>query len=130
MAVSEEQRQTIRSLLNDGLAPEEIASRMGFDLSSVRAIKAHVTRGSYIGDEASTGDVESEIVDAFETKFGLERLIGQSAAMEEVFATILQVAPTRAPVLIQGESGTGKELVAHALHDLSGRPKERFVALH
>ncbi|MDB4307562.1 sigma-54 factor interaction domain-containing protein [Akkermansiaceae bacterium] len=36
---------------------------------------------------------------------------------------ITQIAPTRATVLIEGESGTGKELVAHALHDLSGRPK-------
>jgi DNA-binding NtrC family response regulator len=50
--------------------------------------------------------------------------------MEEVFDTIKQVAPTRATVLIQGESGTGKELVAQALHALSGRPKQKFVAVH
>jgi DNA-binding NtrC family response regulator len=77
--------------------------------------------------------VEAEVVQLKQTvdrKFGLERLIGQSTAMDEVFATIRQVAPTRATVLIQGESGTGKELVAHALHALSGRPKDRFVAVH
>jgi DNA-binding NtrC family response regulator len=77
--------------------------------------------------------VEAEVVQLKQTveqKFGLERLIGQSAAIEEVFATVRQVAPTRATVLIQGESGTGKELVAHALHALSGRPKDRFVAVH
>jgi DNA-binding NtrC family response regulator len=33
-------------------------------------------------------------------------------------------------VLIQGESGTGKELVAQAIHSLSGRPKQKFVAVH
>jgi DNA-binding NtrC family response regulator len=77
--------------------------------------------------------VEKEVVElkqVVEKKFGLERLIGESTAMHEVFDTIKQVAPTRATVLIQGESGTGKELVAHALHALSGRPKQKFVAVH
>jgi DNA-binding NtrC family response regulator len=77
--------------------------------------------------------VEAEVVQlktAVERKFGLERLIGESTVMEEVFATIKQVAPTRATVLLQGESGTGKELAAQALHVLSGRPKEKFVAVH
>jgi two-component system response regulator AtoC len=63
-------------------------------------------------------------------KFGLERIIGQSSVMEEVFETLKQVAPTRATVLIQGESGTGKELAAQAIHALSGRPKPKFVAVH
>ena len=68
-------------------------------------------------------NTEKEVVElkkVVEKKFGLERLIGGSALMEEVFETIKQVAPTRATVLIQGESGTGKELVAQALHALSG----------
>lgn len=63
-------------------------------------------------------------------KFGMENMIGESAAMQAVFETIQQVAPTRATVLIQGESGTGKELVAHALHRLSPRTKQSFVAVH
>ena len=78
-------------------------------------------------------EVEKEVVELkqkVETRYGLERLIGESGLMHEVFATIKQVAPTRATVLIQGESGTGKELVAQALHALSGRPKEKFVAVH
>ena len=77
--------------------------------------------------------VEREVVELHQQvdkKFGLERLLGSSPAMEEVFATIKQVAPTRATVLIQGGSGTGKELVAQALHTLSGRPKAKFVAVH
>ncbi len=65
-----------------------------------------------------------------EKRYGLESLIGNSAAMHEVFDVIRQVAPSRATVLVQGESGTGKELVAHALHNLSGRPKQKFVAVH
>jgi DNA-binding NtrC family response regulator len=76
---------------------------------------------------------EEEVVELkkqVETRYGLERLIGSSSVMQEVFDTIKQVAPTRATVLIQGESGTGKELVAQAIHALSGRPKPKFVAVH
>ncbi|MDB4500765.1 sigma-54 dependent transcriptional regulator [Akkermansiaceae bacterium] len=61
---------------------------------------------------------------------GLERLIGKSAPMAQVAEKIIQIAPTRATVLIEGESGTGKELVAHALHDLSGRPKDKYVVVN
>jgi len=63
-------------------------------------------------------------------KFGMENIIGQSPAMSAVFDTIRQVAPSRATALIQGESGTGKELVAHALHNLSPRRKNPFIAVH
>ena len=71
-----------------------------------------------------------ELRQQVEQRFGLESLIGNSAPMHDVFDVIRQVAPSRATVLIQGESGTGKELVAHAIHNLSGRPKQKFVAVH
>lgn len=71
-----------------------------------------------------------ELRQQVEQRFGLESLIGNSAPMNAVFDVIRQVAPSRATVLIQGESGTGKELVAHAIHNLSGRPKQKFVAVH
>ncbi len=57
-------------------------------------------------------------------------IIGSSPAMQAVFDTVLQVAPSRASVLITGESGTGKELVAAALHEHSGRAGGPFVKLH
>jgi len=53
--------------------------------------------------------------------YGLEQIIGQSAAVQRLRAQIVKVAPLEIPVLIRGESGTGKELVAHALHQLSPR---------
>ncbi|MFT4548080.1 MAG: two-component system response regulator AtoC [Verrucomicrobiales bacterium] len=65
-----------------------------------------------------------------EDKFVVSNIIGEAAAMRPVFDTIEQVAPTRATVMISGESGTGKELVAHALHNLSGRPKSKLVIVH
>ena len=49
-------------------------------------------------------------------------LIGRSPEMVEVYKLIAKVAPLPTTVLLQGESGTGKELVAHLIHDLSGRP--------
>jgi len=63
-------------------------------------------------------------------QFGLEKLIGRSPLMVEVFETIRQVADSRATILVQGESGTGKELVAQAVHALSPRKEKPFVAVH
>ena len=65
-----------------------------------------------------------------DAKYGFENIIGTSAAMQEVFETIRQAAPTRATVLIQGESGTGKELVARALHQCSPRAQGPFIPVH
>jgi len=64
------------------------------------------------------------------SQHGLESLIGQSPAMRKVGELVTQVAPTRATVLIEGESGTGKELVAHAIHQLSGRPADKFLVVN
>ena len=63
-------------------------------------------------------------------KFGLEHIIGQSPAMQEVFDVVKQVAPARTPVLLLGESGTGKELFAKAIHLLSPRAKLPMVTVH
>lgn len=63
-------------------------------------------------------------------QFGLEKLIGRSPAMVEVFEIIRQVADSRATILVQGESGTGKELVAQAIHTLSPRSKKPFIPVH
>ncbi len=65
-----------------------------------------------------------------EAKFGLENIVGESPAMQEVFEIVRQVAPTRATVLVLGESGTGKELIAKAVHQLSPRAKQPFVTVH
>lgn len=65
-----------------------------------------------------------------ESKFGMENIIGESPAMQEVFEIVKQVAPTRATVLLEGESGTGKELVAKAIHQLSPRAKQPMVSVH
>jgi two-component system NtrC family response regulator len=57
-------------------------------------------------------------------------VITRDSAMLRICRTIEKVAPAQATVLILGESGTGKELLARALHDLSPRKGERFVAIN
>src|ERR1019366_5709305 len=57
-------------------------------------------------------------------------LVGESAAMQEIFSLLQQVAPKSATVLITGESGTGKEIVARAIHLLSPRRARPFFALN
>ena len=49
------------------------------------------------------------------------RILGESAAIQKILATIDKVAPTQARVLITGENGTGKELVAKNIHERSTR---------
>jgi len=56
-----------------------------------------------------------------------KEIIGQSAAMQQVYTTIERVAQTDANVLILGENGTGKELIARAIHRQSLRHQGPFV---
>jgi len=57
-------------------------------------------------------------------------VIGESRAIRKMLTEVESVAPSNAPVLIQGESGTGKELVARAIHALSPRKSEPFIAIN
>jgi len=57
-------------------------------------------------------------------------IIGRSGRMRQIFDMVLQVAPSRATVMIQGESGTGKELIARALHVHSTRAEKPFVTVN
>ncbi|ABK16853.1 sigma-54 interaction domain-containing protein [Syntrophobacter fumaroxidans] len=66
----------------------------------------------------------------FKDRYRLGKIVGKSAAMQEVFEGILQAAGTEVAVMIHGESGTGKELVANAIHDLSRRRSRRFVPVN
>jgi len=62
--------------------------------------------------------------------FMFEEIVGSSSALRNVLASIVQVAPTDATVLISGETGTGKELIAHAIHNRSQRASRPFVSVN
>jgi two-component system NtrC family response regulator len=65
-----------------------------------------------------------------QTASDFEGMLGTSARMQEVYASIRKVATVDAPVLVLGESGTGKELAAHAIHRLSARSAGPFVPIN
>ncbi len=65
-----------------------------------------------------------------QSKFGLDHIVGESPAMQEVFDTVRQVASARTSVLLLGESGTGKELIAKALHQLSPRAQGPMITVN
>jgi len=57
-------------------------------------------------------------------------LIGISPVMQELRATIEQVAQTDLNCLLRGESGTGKDIVAREIHRLSRRHDKPFVKVN
>jgi len=59
-----------------------------------------------------------------------ERLLGETQAMRQLRALITRLAHSMAPVAIFGESGSGKEVVARAIHELSARGAQPFIAVN
>ncbi len=63
-------------------------------------------------------------------RYEFDNIIGRSQPMQEIFATIERVAPTRATVLLAGESGVGKDLIARAIHFRSPRKDHPLVKIN
>ena len=70
------------------------------------------------------------LVESMEQNHSIKKIIGVSPAIKQLHLLIKRVALTNANVLITGESGTGKELVAKAIHYLSKRKDQPFVAIN
>jgi DNA-binding NtrC family response regulator len=66
----------------------------------------------------------------FKERSRFESMIGQSMSMQEVFALIMDAAPTDSTILITGETGTGKGLAAKAIHTNSHRHEGPFVTVN
>jgi DNA-binding NtrC family response regulator len=99
-------------------------SKNGTFVDDLRVRDVYLRQGSTIRIGATTlrydqGQEQVEIALSKANRFG--KMIGQSAAMREIFAILERVAPTDLTVLVEGESGTGKELIAEALHTHSKR---------
>jgi two-component system, NtrC family, response regulator PilR len=63
-------------------------------------------------------------------KYSLEKMVGKSRSMQEIYDLIEKVAVSDSTVLITGESGTGKEMAARAVHGLSARRDKPFVSIN
>ncbi len=61
---------------------------------------------------------------------GMSRLIGESDAMRRVREQITAIATSQGSALISGESGVGKEVVARAIHEMSDRDGEPYLAVN
>jgi DNA-binding NtrC family response regulator len=66
----------------------------------------------------------------FAARYGFPRIVGEHASIRELSQQIQRVSQTDSTVLLLGESGTGKELFARAVHHVSPRREQPFVALN
>jgi transcriptional regulator with GAF, ATPase, and Fis domain len=104
--------------LRDQLAELVEAARVSGKLPELQAVFAELVRG--------VAETEAVVTEA-----GVPRrhgIVGASPAMLVVFDLLERVATANVPVLVLGETGTGKELIAKALHELSPRKSEAFMA--
>jgi DNA-binding NtrC family response regulator len=75
-------------------------------------------------------DENRQLKEELGRRYEYDNIIGRSEAMQEIFATIERVAPTRATVLLCGESGVGKDLIARAIHYHSPRHDRPLVKIN
>jgi DNA-binding NtrC family response regulator len=95
-----------------------------FDVDELRVILDKATENA-----ALVREVE-ELRNEVGRRYQVENIIGRSPKMQEVFRTVLTVAPLKTTILITGESGTGKELIAKAIHYGSPRARKPLVTLN
>ena len=77
-----------------------------------------------VKDKLKTPEDDKQIIESF------HGIIGKSAPMQKLFATIEKTKNNKATVLISGESGTGKEMVARAIHYNSNFSSAPFVPVN
>ena len=75
-------------------------------------------------------DENRQLKEQLGRRYEYDNIIGRSEPMQEIFATIERVAPTRATVLLAGESGVGKDLIARAIHFHSPRRDRPLVKIN
>jgi DNA-binding NtrC family response regulator len=94
------------------------------DLDAVSALVMRALEKAKLSREAS------QLRARLDERFSVGNILGEHPTMQRLVKAIVQVAPSRATVLIHGESGTGKELIAAAIHQNSPRKDKPFVRLN
>lgn len=79
---------------------------------------------------SSLQEENRELRRALGKQFHLDNVVGDTPAMQEIFATIERIAPSQATVLLAGESGVGKDMIARAIHELSPRKNKPFIKIN
>ncbi len=120
-----------RNLVNR--AAETVLLRHEASIVGVGSGSAPATSGSggqVVGGGVGTAGEHGSALQELVQHDGFEGIIAGSEPMRRILSTVRAVAASNIPVLITGESGTGKELIAQAVHRLSARAKNRFVAFN
>lgn len=130
----------ITDVLQDGMAREEQVVRINNELFLVTTLPISIHADlqcavAFITDINSLQNISGRIraiqkKNGFTAHYEVEDILGQTPEMERLRKMINLYAVHGSAVYIHGESGTGKELVAQALHNLSPRRENPFVALN
>ena len=75
-------------------------------------------------------DENRQLKEQLGRRYEFDNIVGRSKQMQDIFATVLRVAPSRATVLLAGESGVGKDLFARAIHFHSPRAEKQMVKIN
>ena len=63
-------------------------------------------------------------------KYSFDEIMGNSEAMNNTKELAIRISNSNSTVLLTGESGTGKELFASAIHGMSRRKNNPFIAVN
>jgi two-component system response regulator PilR (NtrC family) len=123
---------------NHAAVPVAVISAHGNVESAVRALKLGAF--DFVSKPLDLGVLRKLVGSALKLRPGSDgattltmqgpRLIGRSAAMQQLREMIARVGRSQAPVHIFGESGTGKELVAQLIHESGARREGQFVPVN
>ncbi len=116
----EEQLKKLQEELNlsEDSQPNELIIKINHLKSEVEKLKKE-----QLNEEPAETDVKTGFVN-------FHGLVYKSRQMDEITRLITKVAQSDATVLLEGESGSGKELAARAIHKLSKRSENDFVAVN
>jgi len=117
---------------DDGYRLRDLDSRNGTYVGELRIREVFLKPGTQfrLGHTEIRFQPLQDVVEiALSEKDRFDKVLGASASMREIFATLEKVAPSDLTVLITGETGTGKELVARGIHNASSRKTKPFVVL-
>lgn len=129
----------IADLVNKGIEYDNIKSSLkhGDTTSSYITTGRRITNDydETVGAVISIKDVNKakqlvKIINKNNDDGPFKDIIGNSKSMGKVKKVTTTIAKSNSTVLLRGDSGTGKELFANAIHKLSDRKDERFVAIN
>ena len=99
---------------------------------SISTALLHDSKGKLLGAVETFRDisVEEDLRKAIRGTYSFSDIISKNHRMIRLFDILPDIAESASTVLIEGESGTGKELVARAIHNLSARKRQPFIAVN